>query len=1042
MSKTYTLTATAMNGGRKTSWSNGYWEDYSSTDTCRAGVYSSNFYCTNMLFNTTALASLKNKTIQSIKLKIYANVMPTGTSNVAALNFKYNASATGWTRGDNAGNKTTTAKAYINETTFTSLGGNWYQIDLTSWGVPTYGYVAGPRASSSGAQVRFDGSAGSATNKAELTIVTNENDYSYTLVYNANGGSGVPGIQTGTAVAVSDPKHTFTISSTEPTRTGYTFLGWSISASATTASYSAGSSISCSAGTTTLYAVWKAITYTVSYNANGGSGVPSNQTKIYGQTLILSTRVPTFSGYTFSGWNTKADGSGTSYNPGGDYDSNEPATLYAQWTPNTYKVTYNPNGGSGSDIVQSVSYNAQWVSDSGTTISRIGYVLLGWSYNEVSSTVEIGLGLSQPQWDELVDATLYAVWSPISYIIVYDGNGNTAGTMPNETFTYDLPKKLSANLYTKPPYKFSKWKDLSSNKTYSDQESVINLSNENGSTATLTAQWVLDGYEISIQNPTPDAIDVSGGGAYLPGESCTLFADSKNVVGYTPTFIKWTSSNASVVPDSTNNPYTFTVPSQNITMSVVAELTPHSYAVKYDGNGASSGLMENSEHTYGTPLNLSANLYKRKNYVFDGWSTTRNGAVEYSDQESVSNLTSVDGGEVILYAIWRYDQMLIASAHNKYLHAIKYGGTTCISLQWLNPDGSVAFDIAEDAIDGGTLNVSNMNGIRRTASISLNNWLNIYDVNVNKIWFGQQIRLLIGRYDEDGNPHLIPNGVFYVSDPSIVENPANSISNLNLVDKWAFLDGSLNGKLGCFYRIWRNVDLRVAITELLLTDRGNGYPIDYSPPIFDHTVDPFVVLCPYDYKADNTGTYANVLTDVALMMECSVGYNENGNLELTNIQYGIRNYESPVLWDFSPDEIVLTGMSKRAMMTRLYNDIIVSGGVLNGAIASGRATDTSPSSSTNIYRIGYKTQLFNENKYYSDSQCKGLAEYYLSENSRLRNEKTFQSIPLYHLKPNNLVSIRIEDGELPSYYLINSLSIPLSQTGQMSIQATNVDVLR
>ena len=335
MAKTYTLTATAMNGGRRTSWNNGYWTEYSATTSCRASVYSSNFYCTNMLFNATTLASLKNKTIQSIKLKIYADAMPTGASNVAALNFKYNASATDWIRGDNAGNQTSTAKAYINETTFTSLGNNWYQIDLTSWGVPTYGYVAGPRASGSNGYVRFDGNAGSATNKAVLTIVTNENDYSYTLAYNANGGSGAPGSQTGTAVAVSDPKHTFTIPSTEPTRTGYTFLGWSTSASATTAAYSAGGSISCSAGTTTLYAVWQA---------------------------------------------------------------------------NTYTVTYKANGGTGADVVQSVTYGEAWASNAGASFSRPGYKLLGWA-NETDATAQVfGLGLTQPVWERTSNRTLYAVW--------------------------------------------------------------------------------------------------------------------------------------------------------------------------------------------------------------------------------------------------------------------------------------------------------------------------------------------------------------------------------------------------------------------------------------------------------------------------------------------------------------------------------------------------------------------------------------------------------------------------------------------------------
>lgn len=92
---------------------------------------------------------------------------------------------------------------------------------------------------------------------AVLTIVTDATDYSYTLSYDANGGSGAPSGQSGNNTVV-DPSYTFVISQTAPTRDGYDFLGWSTSNSATTASYQPGDSITVnSSGTTTLYAVWK-----------------------------------------------------------------------------------------------------------------------------------------------------------------------------------------------------------------------------------------------------------------------------------------------------------------------------------------------------------------------------------------------------------------------------------------------------------------------------------------------------------------------------------------------------------------------------------------------------------------------------------------------------------------------------------------------------------------------------------------------------------------------------------------------------------------
>lgn len=146
---------------------------------------------------------------------------------------------------------------------------------------------------------------------------------SYTVSYNANGGSGVPGKQTkwyGTNIKLS---------STKPTRTGYTFQGWATS-SGGSVSYAAGATYSSNASVT-LYAVWKAITYTVSYNANGGSGAPRSQTKTYGVNLTLSSTKPTRTNYTFKGWGTSASSSTVAYAAGASYTKNASITLYAIW---------------------------------------------------------------------------------------------------------------------------------------------------------------------------------------------------------------------------------------------------------------------------------------------------------------------------------------------------------------------------------------------------------------------------------------------------------------------------------------------------------------------------------------------------------------------------------------------------------------------------------------------------------------------------------------------------------------------------------------
>ena len=159
--------------------------------------------------------------------------------------------------------------------------------------------------------------------KTASTYITIAAKNNYKITYNANGGTGAPSAQTkwyGEAL---------TLSSTRPTRTGYTFQGWGTSTTDTTADYQPGASYTANAGIT-LYAIWKANTYTVTYNANGGTGAPANQTKTYGQTLTLTTSKPTRTNYTFKGWATTPGGA-VSYQPGGAYTNNSAITLYAVW---------------------------------------------------------------------------------------------------------------------------------------------------------------------------------------------------------------------------------------------------------------------------------------------------------------------------------------------------------------------------------------------------------------------------------------------------------------------------------------------------------------------------------------------------------------------------------------------------------------------------------------------------------------------------------------------------------------------------------------
>lgn len=224
---------------------------------------------------------------------------------------------------------------------------------------------------------------------------------SYTISYDANGGTGAPGSQT------KWYGETLTLSTTEPTRTGYTFNGWYTAKSGGSkygTTYTSNSAA-------TLYAQWTPVTYTVSYNANGGSGAPGNQTKTYGVNLTLSSTKPTRTGYTFSGWNTNNSGTGTNYASGGTYSANAAVTLYAKWTEITYSVTYDANGGSGAPGSQTKRYT-QNLTLSTTIPTKTDYNFLGWATSRDATAATIQPGAT---YSTNAALTLYAVWE-LAYV--------------------------------------------------------------------------------------------------------------------------------------------------------------------------------------------------------------------------------------------------------------------------------------------------------------------------------------------------------------------------------------------------------------------------------------------------------------------------------------------------------------------------------------------------------------------------------------------------------------------------------------------------
>lgn len=219
-------------------------------------------------------------------------------------------------------------------------------------------------------------------------------------------------------------------------------------------------------------------TYNISYNLNGGSlnGQPTSY-NVESSTFTLPQ--PTKAGYTFTGW-TGSNGATAQKTVTVNKGTRGNLSYTANWQANKYTVTYDANGGTNAPATQSFLYNSGEKLSTQAPV-RTGYKFVGWR----SGTAVYKPGDSIPSGTMNLD--LKAMWIVNSYQVAFDGNGNTKGTMKNECFSYDEPKALNKNTYSKNGYSFKNWntKADGSGTAYSDEQTISKLANGENISASI-----------------------------------------------------------------------------------------------------------------------------------------------------------------------------------------------------------------------------------------------------------------------------------------------------------------------------------------------------------------------------------------------------------------------------------------------------------------------------------------------------------------------------------------------------------------------------
>ena len=258
------------------------------------------------------------------------------------------------------------------------------------------------------------------------------------ITYNANSGSGQPGNQD---KWYGEP---LWLSNTRPTRTGYTFRCWNTASNGTGTTYNPGQQYTPDpGGTVTLYAIWDVNTWQVSYNGNSDNvtNIPSAQTKTYGQTLTLSSQVPQKVDYNFLGWNTKADGTGTTYQPGASFTTNAATVLYAQWELayvrprlSNVKIARCDTSGNWSDSGTKIRVDFTYSTDLTGVYAKLQYkASTSSTWTDASSAILSNSSTKSGNISKKNFSETFSIeTSYIARIMIYDSKGTSYATYSGE----------------------------------------------------------------------------------------------------------------------------------------------------------------------------------------------------------------------------------------------------------------------------------------------------------------------------------------------------------------------------------------------------------------------------------------------------------------------------------------------------------------------------------------------------------------------------------------------------------------------------------
>lgn len=449
----------------------------------------------------------------------------------------------------------------------------------------------------------------------------------------------------------------------EFTRDGYTFTGWKRADNQQ--AYGDGQWVTNLTtqpnGIVTMVAQWSANEAHIRYNPNppagktaGGNGTP-NWDGHTGDTPAIGGNGWTIDGYTFAGWTTSPDGSGTKYAPGASWTANGTLTLYAQWTPGEAGLTYDGNGATGGKTDPQNGVTDQKVNVRQNGFTRDGYTFVTWN---TQADCKGNAVKPNSEWTLRGSSTLYACWAGVAQTLTYHGNGATGGNTAAQSGHTGDELTTNANGFTRDGYTFVRWDTAKdgSGTAYGEGKNGVGRYTMKPAGNDLYAIWQANPASIRYRDDwgatgsTPDTTGVTG-------QNVTIAQNGFTRPGYT--FTGWARdrrTNPSLQPGGR---YTLTPG----TTTLWAQWKADPAHLIYNANTGSTSQTRRTDGVVDQTLTVIANPFTRTGYTFTGWNTQADGRgrayTAGNGFRLVADPKSNPVNTSVLYAQWRINRVTL-----------------------------------------------------------------------------------------------------------------------------------------------------------------------------------------------------------------------------------------------------------------------------------------------------------------------------------------------------------------------------------------------